>query len=202
MSIDDSDETSAFGNFMQRLTAISPGEVRQVPIDSLDEDGPAKLERPLLKYADTLIKRMMEIRFPVSDAIFQQHLEDANAQLDETGDESLRDELICHKIDKKPSLHFLQATSAFDNLLIGNDPTKYEKCSDRYDNIQAALMNMASAIWFNEETSAHADVLSALLYDDAQSINVTLSARSADEVTRRVVTLAREVKGEMLGIRR
>lgn len=158
--------------------------------------------RPIQQFAERVIDRLTKVRFPVTEELFQQHLDDAQAEMDETGDEDLKYELERHPIGGKPSLHFLQAVSALDNMLQRDNPNAGDEPTERFRDIEGAVVFLARQIWLNEDTTEITRALKQLLHDPSERHNATLGNEWATQVVRQIEAAARQVKAEFLGLSR
>jgi hypothetical protein len=158
--------------------------------------------RPIQQFAERVLDQLPKVRFPVTEELFQQHLKDAQAELDETGDEDLKYELERHPIGGKPSLHYLQAISALDNLLQKDTPNAADEVTERFLDIEGATMFLARQIWLNEDSTEITRALKQLLHDPSERHNVTIGTEWATQAVRQIEKVAREIKTEMLGLGR
>jgi hypothetical protein len=180
----------------------APAPIVQVPA-SRDQNATVKMPmKPIQQFGERVLDQLTTVRFPVTEELFQRHINDAQAELDDTGDETLKYELERQLIGGKPSLHFLQAISALDSILQKDNPNAADEASARFTDIEGATMFLARQIWLNEDTTLITGVLKQLLHDPSERHNVTLDTDWATKVVRQIEKMARSVKVEMLGLSR
>lgn len=159
----------------------------------------AQNEHPMLVFSKQLTESLKQIRFPVEDALHQQHCADIKAEMHETGDATLKALLEPHTIEGRPSLNFNEALAAFNTLTLPNE-NHPDEVSRRYEQLQVAYMQLIHAIWTNDDTMTLANNFRRQLYNGSEQVNMTYGPVWANQVTREILRIGQTTRNKVLGI--
>jgi hypothetical protein len=142
-------------------------------------------------FARELFDRVDCVRVPVTPEQFARHLYNTRREIEETGQNELRD--LLEPVIKN-GLHTLaleDACSAFNSMLLGDESDDEHP---RWKEIEAAFLNLAVAVWNNNNIPNAEKRLADSLYNPNEPLNATSSDAFASEAAQQVMHIAQTLK--------
>jgi len=192
------------------LQALLAGATNRMPLPEplspLDNDDKLAARETYNRFEDAFMGQLQKFRLAVPEAVWEQHVKDADAEIAIANRKQyirLVEQSKIRRVDTSghPLLSYAQARSAFDNIL--REKTGMEdfwQPSDAYRAIGDKQINIAQAVWQGNDTDALAEELAKLLYNQEAYDKVAATPEDASKAAMKVVDAAQKAKQEALGL--